>query len=241
MRASRRLLGVGLLAAADALHAGEFSVSPIRADLRPTALSETITVTNHAKERLRVAIRLMAWSQDEQGKDVYTDSADLVYFPRQMDIDPESRKVVRVGLKSATGPVERTYRLFIEEIKDGFATSDQPVVNFNFRFGVPIFVAPQSPKDAFEVLEPDLRQGKVRLAVRNDGNQHVRLTRITVSDGKDFHQDIAGWYSLSGTQRQYTADIPAGICRNAKVLTLSVEGPELKVDRQLHVDPANCA
>ncbi len=230
-----------MAALALAAQAGEFSVSPIRAELKPGALSETITVTNHAQQRLRVSIKLMAWSQDEQGKDVYTESADLVYFPRQMDIQPDAKKVVRVGLKSPLGDVERTYRLFIEEINDGFASSSQPVVNFNFRFGVPVFVPPATPKPGFEVLQPVLQHGKLVTPVRNTGNQHVRLTKITVGNGEGYSQDITGWYSLANTQRQYTAEIPPEVCRKSRSLLVVVEGPDLRLDRQLHVDPASCA
>ncbi len=230
-----------MAAVALAAHAGEFSVSPIRAELKPGALSETITVTNHAQQRLRVSIKLMAWSQDEQGKDIYTESADLVYFPRQMDIEADAKKVVRVGLKSPLGEVERTYRLFIEEIRDQFASSDQPAVNFNFRFGVPIFVPPSTPRTAFEVMDLVLQQGKLVIPVSNTGNQHVRPAKVTVGNGDGYSQDLTGWYSLANTRREYRVDIPQEVCRKSRTLLVVVEGPDLRLDRQLHVDPASCA
>src|SRR6476659_5172160 len=65
--------------------AGEFAVSPIRAELKPNALTETLTVTNYADVPLRVSAKLMEWTQDAGGADVYKDSSDLVYFPRQLD------------------------------------------------------------------------------------------------------------------------------------------------------------
>src|SRR4051812_43535650 len=74
--------------------AGEFSVTPIRVDLKAGALNESITVTNHAKDRLRLAVHLMEWSQDAEGKDVYKDSSDLVYFPRQLEIEGEGKRLV---------------------------------------------------------------------------------------------------------------------------------------------------
>ena len=239
----RRSLAQGLLLAAalQPAWATDFSVSPILVSLKPGAMSETITVANHAKERLRVNIKLMAWTQDADGKDVYAESSDLVYFPRQLDIDPESKKIVRLGLKSPAGASERAYRLFVEEVPDVGGTTARAAVNFNFRFGVPVFVPPVAAGNGCEVGEPRLEKGKVSIPVRNDGNEHVRLLPLKVSDGADTVQAITAWYSLPGTARTYTADIPAEACRKAKVLNVTAEGEGLSVQRQLNVDPANCA
>ena len=66
--------------------------------------------------RLRVLVKLVEWTQDASGKDVYADSADLVYFPRQMEIEPGAKRLVRVGAKAPAQGAERAYRLFIEEV-----------------------------------------------------------------------------------------------------------------------------
>src|SRR4051794_490094 len=110
-----RLAAVAVCAGAGAAAASEFSVTPIRVELKGGAMSETISVANHAKDKLRVGVRLMEWTQDAEGKDVYKDSSDLVYFPRQMEVEGEGKRLVRVGIKSPAGVVERAYRLFIEE------------------------------------------------------------------------------------------------------------------------------
>jgi hypothetical protein len=43
-------------------------------------MNETVTVINHAKEKLRISVKLAEWTQDENGKDIYKDSNDLIYF-----------------------------------------------------------------------------------------------------------------------------------------------------------------
>lgn len=40
--------------------------------------------------------------------------SDLVYFPRQLELEPDTRKLVRVGAKAPAGTTERAYRMFIE-------------------------------------------------------------------------------------------------------------------------------
>jgi fimbrial chaperone protein len=220
---------------------GEFSVTPISVELKPGAMSETITVTNHAKDKLRVNIRLMEWTQDAQGKDVYTDNNDLVYFPRQMDVEGEAKRLVRVGLKTPAGTMERTYRLFIEEQPEASTDTTRAQVAFYFRFGVPIFVTPAVPKPQPEVSDPTLQAGKLSIPVKNTGNQHFRLVKIAISDAAGYLQEISGWYSLAGTERIYTATIPPDVCRKAGVLNVSLVGEGFTLDRKVNVDPASCS
>lgn len=220
--------------------ASEFMISPVRADLRAGALSETITVANRGDRKIRIAVKVMAWTQDAQGKDVYTDTADLVYFPRQMDVEPGAQRLVRVGAKSPGGASERTYRMFIEEQPDASADAGRAQVAVYFRFGVPIFLAPAAPRRQADVPEPALDKGKVSVVVRNSGNQHVRVTRLSVADEAGFSREVAGWYSLAGTERTYTLDVPRDVCRRARTLSVAIEGEGVRADRKLNVDPARC-
>jgi fimbrial chaperone protein len=241
LRGWRLAFAATVLVAIPAAHAAEFSVTPIRVDLKAGVLSETITVTNHANARLRVSVKLQEWTQDATGADVYTDSNDLVYFPRQLEIDPESKRLVRVGLKTPAGVTERTYRLFIEEDREPTVSGERAQVSFYFRFGVPIFLTPAAPRQQPEVGEPRLAGGKVSVAVKNAGNEHFRLNRVSLSDGGSFSTEVAGWYSLAGSTRSYSLDVPRDVCRRAKTLNLTLEGEGIRIDRKLDVDPANCA
>lgn len=222
--------------------ATEFSVSPIRVDLRPGVMSETITVTNHDTRKMRVSIKLMAWTQDASGKDVYTESNDLIWFPRQMELDPDSKRLVRVGAKTPAGTQERSYRLWIEEEPQPSGEAiGRAQVSFYFRFGVPVFLVPATGQPLPEVGEPTLGKGKVSVVVRNNGNQHFRLTRVAVTAAPGLNSEVPGWYSLPGTERTYTVDIPREACVKARVLNVLLEGEGVRIDRTLNVDPANCA
>jgi len=220
--------------------ASEFSVSPVRAELHAGALSETITVVNRGDTRIRVGVKVMEWTQDAQGQDVYQESGDLVYFPRQMELEPDGKRLVRVGAKSPAGPVERTYRMFIEELPEPTADAARAQVSVYFRFGVPIFLTPASPHGDPEIGEPGVEHGKLSLTVKNPGNRHFRILKLVVSDGAGFSREIAGWYSLPGSQRTYALDLPRDVCRRAPTLDVAIEGEGLRADRKLHVDPARC-
>ena len=220
--------------------AAEFSVTPIRVELKPGTLSETITVTNHAQARLRVSMKLVEWTQDPTGKDVYKESSDLIYFPRQMELGPDSKRLVRVGLRTPAGSMERAYRLFIEEEPEPNPSGRSQVALY-FRFGVPIFLPPAAPRPQLEVMEPVLHLGKLAIRVKNGGNQHVRLEKLTVQNGAGYSQDVNGWYSLAGTERTYFVDIPSDVCRKSSVLSIGVEGPGVRLDRAINVSAAGCA
>jgi len=236
------LAAAALAAALSPAAATEFSVSPIRVELRPGAMSETISVTNHADAKLRLSVKLVEWTQDAAGNDVYKDSSDLVYFPRQMDMEPNAKRLIRLGAKRPAGAVERTYRLWVEEEPEAAGSTGRAQVAFYFKFGVPVFLPPPGAKAQPEVMEPTLARGKLALVVKNTGNRHFRLTRLTISDEAGFQKEVGGWYSLAGTERTYTADIPREVCRKAKAFSVLVEGEEgLRFDRKLHVDPAGCA
>jgi fimbrial chaperone protein len=222
--------------------ATEFSVSPIRVELKPGAMSETITVTNYADAKLRLSMKLVEWTQDAAGNDVYKESSDLVYFPRQMDMEPNAKRLIRLGAKVPSTAVERTYRLWVEEEPDAAAGTARAQVSFFFKFGVPVFLPPPGAKARPEVMEPTLAKGRLAIVVKNPGNKHFRLTRLTISDEAGFQKEVGGWYSLAGSERTYAADIPPDVCRKAKAFTVLVEGEEgLRLDRKLHVDPAGCA
>lgn len=220
--------------------AGDFSVTPIRAELKAGALNETITVTNHGDARLRVSVRLMEWTQSETGEDIYKDSTDLIYFPRQLEIEPEGKRLVRVGARTPAGVTERTYRLFIEEEPDPATQQRGAQLSFLFRFGVPVFLPPADPKPAPDIQAPTLAAGKLSLPVRNTGNQHFRLNKVVVSDGAGYSQEVTGWYSLAGTRRTYVATVPPEVCAKARTLQVVAEGEGLQVERTLNVDPAAC-
>ena len=238
------ILPAGVLAIS-ALLAGpaaatEFSVTPIRVELKPGVMSETIAITNHAPTRLRVSIKLMEWTQDASGQDIQKESSELIWFPRQMEVEPNGKRLVRVGAKAPAATVEKSYRLWVEEEPPGEATPGRAQVAFYFRFGVPVFVQPAGGRPEPEVPDPTLGAGKVSVVVRNKGNQHFRLNRVAVRNEAGQETEVGGWYSLPGTERTYTVDVPREACLQSKVLDVALEGEGFRIDRKLHVDPASC-
>ena len=225
--------------------AAEFSVSPIRLYFEPGARSAAVTVANDDTQPLRMQLRLMQWTQDADGADVYTDSDALVYFPRLMIVQPGEKRLVRIGLKTPAGAAERTFRLYLDELPNPADAASRPAhsgLNFSIRFALPVFLpaaAAAKPSAAIEALT--LRDGKLRVAVRNSGNRHFRIANVTARAGEGFAAEAPGWYLLAGASRVHTIDIPAEVCRGLRRLDVTVKAEELSLQGGLDVEPGMCA
>ena len=240
------LIAALLLAVAPHLAAAaEFSITPIRLEFERGARSAAVTVSNDDARPLRMQLRLMAWSQDADGADVYRDSDELVYFPRMLTVQPGEKRLVRVGLKSPAGAAERTYRLYLDELPDS-AQPKASGLNFTIRFALPIFLPAAleaGPSGAIEGLA--LHGGKLRVAVRNTGNRHFRIATVAARSAQGSPQGFAaeapGWYLLPGASRIHTIEIPAEVCRGLRRLDVTVKADKLSLEGGLDVEPGMCA
>ena len=174
-----------LCAAPLAAFAGLFSISPIRLDLDRQNKTDSITVSNDETARkLDMQAKLVEWTQDAKGNDVYVESNDLVFFPRIFAVEKQDQRIVRVGLKVPAVQMEKAYRLFIEELPpppDPERKGAQ--VLFVLRFGVPIFVRPDKEQlaGAIEGIEPD--PAGVTVIVKNTGNANFQIQSLAVTSG----------------------------------------------------------
>jgi len=221
--------------------AAEFSVTPIRVDMARGARSAAVTVTNDDARPLRMQLRLVEWTQDADGKDVYQDSDELVYFPRLMSVQAGEKRLVRVGLKTPMGATERTYRLLLDELPDPAASAAASGLSFTIRFALPIFLPAAEPVSRGAIEAVALRDGKLSITVRNTGNQHFRIASITARSGEAFAAEAGGWYLLPGVARVHTLEVPVEACRGLRRLDIAVKTDKLSLEGGLDVEPWMCA
>lgn len=222
--------------------AGNFGVSPISLDLDRNAKSGAITVTNDDTEPLRVQIRLFEWTQNASGKDEYRKSEDLIYFPKLMVLETNQQKLVRVGLRTPAGAQEKTYRLFVEELPAPLAPGAPPGarVAMKVRFGVPIFLKPAAPEARGEIQAIDMAKGTLRVSVRNTGNAHFVISAIAVSGGGSYAKEVAGWYLLPGTLRDYVIPVPPEACRKLGRIDVTARTEHFELKTALDVTASMC-
>ena len=221
--------------------AAEFSVSPIRLFFERGTRSAVVNVTNDSKQPLRMQLRLFEWTQDAGGQDVYRDSDDLVYFPKLMTIEPGEKRLVRIGPKGPGGAGERSYRLFLDELRDDAKPqSGSAAVTFSIRFALPIFLVPAEAKPRGEIEALSLEAGVLKVTVANPGNQHFRIETLRAEAGGAPLKEIGGWYLLPGARRVHQIEIPADACARLRRIDIAVKADKISTQRALDVDPRMC-
>lgn len=220
-----------ILIAASVSYAVDFRVTPIRVDVNAENKSGVINVVNEGVDKLRVQMNAVEWTQDEEGKDIYTDTQDIIFFPKIMDVDKDEKRVVRTGIKTPAGKTEKTYRLYIKEIpepiKKGESKTRTAAVGIALGFGIPIFSKPigEDPKGVIDKI--DLSKSVLKVLVKNTGNVHFMITSIYVSaknekEDEVFTKEINGWYLLNGASRLHSIEIPQEVCILLKKLDVEV-------------------
>jgi fimbrial chaperone protein len=243
-----RIAAVGCaLFACSPAYAGEFSVNPIRLELGQAARSGALTVTNDGKVPLGFQLQAMEWIQDEQGKDQYLETRDLIFFPKILSVEPGQDGVVRVGIKTPVVPTEKTYRIFIEEMPGNAqrAEGKGPQIAFLIRFGAPVFVAPVKPEDGLEVTAPKMAGGAVTFQARNSGNRHqmvqaIELRGIDAAGKEVYATKLADRYILAHATKPYSASIAAEQCAKMTSLEVEIKTDKLAARQKMDVTPAMC-
>jgi fimbrial chaperone protein len=225
-------------------HSGEWKVTPIRLDLGRDAKTGVITVANEGEARLQVQMKAFEWSQDAEGKDVYTETNDIIFFPRIMIFEKKDEKILRAGIKIPAVTKEKAYRLFIEEIPEP-RKSEGTTVAIAIKFGVPIFVKPLKEEPKGEIEKLGMSKGAVSMIVKNSGNVHFRVESVTIA-GKDlkgeekFLKVLSGWYILSGVSRSFTTEIPQTVCEAVTKVSIEIKTNKFTLNGNLDADKTMC-
>lgn len=233
--------------------AADFQVLPTTLDLGAKIKSGVFSVINNGNEKIDFQVSVQEWNQDEQGKDVLTETKEIVFFPTIMSVEPNSQRAIRIGLKTPPAAREKTYRLFVQEIPTPKKTQDVDVnkkvkagVTIAFRFSMPIFVKPLKPQESFVFDSIAMSRGVVKAMVKNTGNVHIK-TRAVKFSGKDtegkeiFSKEVAGWYILNGLSFPYEAEIPKDVCGKIATIDLSAQTETGSINGNLNVQQDMCA
>lgn len=232
--------------------AADFQIQPTTLSLSAGEKSGAFSVINNGSEKIDFQISLKEWTQDENGKDVYADTEDMVFFPKIMTVEPNSQRAIRVGIKGPPSAREKTFRLFVEEIPTQKKESEaekgkiRAGLTIAFRFATPIFVRPVKPQESAVVERLDMARGSVKASVRNTGNVHLKLRSVQftgrAADGKEvFSKEFAGWYVLHGVAQTYEATVPKDQCQNLATIDVKALAENLMITGTLNVQKNMCA
>jgi fimbrial chaperone protein len=219
------VVAAGLCAAAPA-SASTFSVNPTQIYLAGRTTSALVTLRNDSTDVLRFQVTAFAWQQSPAGEIELAPTQDVVFFPALVSLKPGEERKIRVGSTAAAAAIEKTYRIFVEEMPPTTEENAGSQVRVLTKMGIPIFVRPVKETESARVADLALNGGVVHFAVANAGNVHAVPQKIFVrglaADGTAlFEETPSSWYILAGGRRDFAVAIPAASC--GKVASVAIE------------------
>jgi fimbrial chaperone protein len=208
-------------------------VTPIRATLSAAQPVIALTVRNDGAEQTVVQVDTLSWAQRE-GDDVYAPTREIIATPPIFSIAPGASQAIRVGLRRQPDDArELTYRVSLQEVPPP-PKADFKGLRVALRMIVPIFVMPPAataPRLQWRVAPAG--PGALSVALRNDGNAHVHVTRLRLeSAGQELGQQLAPGYVLPGQSRAWLFKGAAATGATLRVVA-STDGGDVQSEMQV--------
>ncbi|HET8540903.1 MAG TPA: fimbria/pilus periplasmic chaperone [Anaeromyxobacter sp.] len=231
--ALRRLLvaavavGLGTAPAPGRVLAQALQITPIQLELTPKAKNAVVTVQNLGTEPMRLQVSAFGWDQGPRGDMKLSRTKDVTFFPGLLTVGPGQRRNVRVAAATSFGDVEKTYRLFVEQLPGGPGAAGASVRVLT-RVGIPVYLEPPRPARGAELSPVTVEGRKISFVLRNSGNVRIRpeLVKVVGRDqgGQDvFEQQLSAWYVLAGGERVFETEAPRDGCARVRSVTAEVQ------------------
>jgi fimbrial chaperone protein len=226
--AAAAVLGLGLLRP-EVARPGNLQVSPVLIELSPQTPTALLTLRNDSPDRIRYEVQARAWRQSPQGEMILDPTTDVIFFPALLTLAPGEQRNVRVGTAAGVTPgeVERSYRIFVEELPPAVRPADATKVRVLTRVGIPVFLEPPKPAPRPEVTGMALAGEKLSFQIRNGGNVRAKplAVRIVARGGRGeilSDKGIDVWYVLARGERLLDVVLPKERCAEARAVAVEV-------------------
>lgn len=239
------LLGLALLGEAKEAAADGFTVKPTRVVLNASRANEIVSIRNDGTAAVRLQLSAFRWSQGPGGDMKLTDTKDVIFFPPFLTLGAGEERKVRIGASVPFGTIEKSYRLFVEELpplhKSGKPQAGIAVLT---KMGVPIFLQPEEPASKGE-LRLSLRSRVLVASVRNAGNAYMVPGAITLrgrgaNGAVLFEKALTSWYVLAGGRRDFGLQLDSATCKRASKIELEAEVGGKTLSESLSTGAASC-
>ena len=230
------LLLLGLTSQASA---ATFSVDPILVTLPRGDASASVAITNQSQQKLRLQVSGFAWQQKPSGEIALSPTEDLVFFPPLLTLEPGETKRIRIGVSAAAGAVEKSYRVFMEELPslESVTKPKAAGVVIRMKVGIPVFVSANvAATKKGEVRDVSVAGNTLTFDVANTGNTHFSIQQVllngtSATGASVLSQDLTGWYVLPGGTRHYSVTLPKGRCSQLHALKIDVHADGFGFDK----------
>lgn len=219
-----------VLCQAGAVAASSFKITPVQVALSGRTRSALLTLSNESDEALRFEVSAFTWDQSAKGEMVLHPTQDILFFPALFTVAPGKEQKIRVGTSVGAGSEEKTYRIFVQELRPLATSTPAPgttQVRILTRMGIPIFLEPAKAHLSGVISGARVSGGVLSFDVRNTGNVHFSVLEAKVvgraADGTEvFEQRAEGWYVLAQGLRTYEIPLTADRCSRAARVAVEV-------------------
>lgn len=156
-------------------------ISPVLVEMSEKQNKQVVRISNSDETPKSFQVDVVAWSQSDEEREIYTPTEDLLAVPPLFTLQPGEQQVVRIGLmRDVDTDKELSYRVFFTELEppqlEEKAVSS---INVRLRFGIPVFVAPLAPA-APGVQFVNLRKidEHTFMELKNIGNVRVKVNEV---------------------------------------------------------------
>lgn len=220
-------------------------MSPTQVFLNGRTASALLTLRNDSTEPLRFQLSVFAWDQSPAGEMALTPTEDIVFFPSLLTLGPKEERKIRVGRVVGQASMERSYRIFVEELPPLDSVTDGSAsVKVLTKMGIPIFVRPAKEATSVAITDIEGHEGTLRFTVANSGTVHVVPESVVVRGLADGHAVFEGqlqaWYMLAGGRREFDFPLPTPDCARATTVQVEVSFGASKVDQRVNVPAGAC-
>jgi len=171
-------------------NANASSITPVAIEINDTVKVNSITYTNNSKFEVLVQANQKLWTQ-ENGKDKYTETSDLLIVPSFVKIPAGQKQVFRVTKRDKNEAQFKAYRLALEDVSEevGDALTENQIANMTFRFdhNLPVYFYPSSAKkNSYKIPTISFCDEKIGterqacLRIQNEEPMHVKVEDILI-------------------------------------------------------------
>jgi len=176
---------------------GSIDISPVLVEMSERQDKQVVRINNSGDTAKSFQVDVVAWSQSESEREIYTPTDDLLAVPPLFTLEPGQQQVVRLGLmRDADADQELSYRVFFTELAPPEMKEEtQTGISMRLRFGIPIFVAPLAPASPeVEFVKLQTFDDNTFMELRNTGNVRVKVNEVRyqapTSPDKDVSQAV---------------------------------------------------
>jgi fimbrial chaperone protein len=231
-----------VIATEHAAWAGQVDIAPVRVHLSDKRRTQELKLRNSGTDKARFQVTFHAWQQTPDGKMELTDTQDLVVYPTLLEVDPGKTRVIKVSCLAPVGQVEKTYRVFVEELPIGDLQTGLRVLT---RFGLPVFFQ-GGPRNPNPTVAARIENGKLVVVLGNSGNTHFMTKSVQAvglgANGRTLvESSLPAWYVLAQGERRYEVKLDPKLCATLASATIKVVTEDTSVDSQILLDASSCS